>query len=179
MLGDIVLDHQSHVRTPACSVAFCHIAGFELGIRDSCTEKNLGFMDLLKEAFFESCKDFGFKYIDEFKSSIEKRPEPELTIPIVTLAATGYFVAIQAWESGKSHEKAEKFEGELFNATFKCHVSYLESIKKMNLVAFHVIMSRLYNHAIGSNQPHGSTINTAKAVMVANLSGHEQPAVVV
>ncbi|PPR05888.1 hypothetical protein CVT26_008705 [Gymnopilus dilepis] len=109
--------------------------------------QNLGFMDSLKDTFFESRKDFGFKYIDEFKSSIEKRPEPELTIPIVALAATRYFAAIQAWESGRSHEKAEKFEGELFNATFEHHVSYLESVKETNLVAFHVIMSRLYNHA--------------------------------
>ena len=51
--------------------------------------QNSGFMDTLKEAFFQSRKDFGFKYIDEFKTSIEKRPEPELTIPIVALAATG------------------------------------------------------------------------------------------
>ena len=46
-------------------------------------------MDSLKEAFFESRRDFGFKYVNEFKSSIEKRPEPELTIPLVALAATG------------------------------------------------------------------------------------------
>ena len=46
-------------------------------------------MDFLEEAFFDSGKDFGFKYVDEFKSSIEKRPEPELMIPVVSLAATG------------------------------------------------------------------------------------------
>ncbi|PPQ98038.1 hypothetical protein CVT26_003100 [Gymnopilus dilepis] len=92
--------------------------------------QNLGFMDSLKEAFFESRRDFGFKYVNEFKSSIEKRPEPELTIPIVALAATGFFAAIQASESGKSREKAEKFKGELFNATFERHVSYSKASRR-------------------------------------------------
>ncbi|PPR04467.1 hypothetical protein CVT26_002244 [Gymnopilus dilepis] len=135
VLDDIVLDRQSHIRTPAQSVAFRHIAGFELGVGVRCTEKvralspddlyiyprrwemeqfeentskptwvidrkliyqDAGFMDFLEEAFFDSGKDFGFKYVDEFKSSIEKRPEPELMIPVVSLAATGYFAAIQA-----------------------------------------------------------------------------------
>lgn len=51
--------------------------------------QNKGFMDTLKDAFFDTKGGFGFKYLDQFKSTLEGREEPELTIPIVALGATG------------------------------------------------------------------------------------------
>ena len=58
-------------------------------IERSMIYQNQGLMDTLKDAFFGSRKDFGYKYMSHYKSTLPKRTEPELTIPLVALAATG------------------------------------------------------------------------------------------
>lgn len=121
-------------------------------------------MDSLKDAFFDTKGSFGFKHLDRFKSTLKGREEPELTIPIVALGATGvsllcllfnfsllifiyeqFYAALHSWSTG-AYNKKEKFEGEAFNTTFERHVRYLKQIKEDNHIAFHVIMSRLYTH---------------------------------
>lgn len=58
-----------------------------------------------------------------------------------------YCAALHAWKTGKDRHKDERFEGDLFNSTFERHMEYLQSMKKDNVTAFHVILSRLYDYA--------------------------------
>ncbi|PPQ76397.1 hypothetical protein CVT26_015367 [Gymnopilus dilepis] len=58
-------------------------------IERSMIYQNQGLLNTLKGAFFSSKKDFGFKYMSHYKSTLPKRNEPELATPLVALAATG------------------------------------------------------------------------------------------
>jgi len=46
-------------------------------------------VNVLKASFFHSMGDLGYKFSDEYKSSLEGREKLELPIAMVALAATG------------------------------------------------------------------------------------------
>jgi hypothetical protein len=50
---------------------------------------NSGIINILRSTFFSSPSAIGFRHKDLYRSSHPDRPEHELTIPLVALAATG------------------------------------------------------------------------------------------
>ncbi|KAJ3557221.1 hypothetical protein NP233_g11799 [Leucocoprinus birnbaumii] len=103
------------------------------------------FKQLLRNAFFKTDTDFGYKYSKYYTSTHATRKENEITMPLVALAATGLYSAISSWESGACIK--ESFDAEKNKPTYNCHIGYLEGMKRDNPGAYHKIMLDLLAYA--------------------------------
>ncbi|PPQ86605.1 hypothetical protein CVT26_015013, partial [Gymnopilus dilepis] len=122
-------------------------------------------IDTIKEAFFATPTGFGFRFKGEYVSSHPTLPEPELTIPLVALGATGVSyihptllsplddLFCQPASRPSQPSKAsmsEKFEGDQFKAVFDRHVAALTALKTTPKTC-HTVMSSLFSRVTGEN----------------------------
>ncbi|KAF8176926.1 hypothetical protein BJ912DRAFT_1024284 [Pholiota molesta] len=131
---------------------------------------------ILRSTFFSSTGALGFRYKDLYKSSHPDRPESELPIPLVALAATGIHAALDTWKDGNYvKKKTDKFDGETYKTIFNRHVSYLQGLKTKNINAYHSIMAELHEKVVG-NAGQGEQVEQAPgegALSVLDLSGFD------
>ena len=98
----------------------------------------------------------------EYTSSHPTRPEPELTVQLVALAATGVCVylcivqisnwfffqihaALDCWRDGNYiKRRTEKFDGETYKTVYERHIINLIKIRTDHANFFHSLMSEIY-----------------------------------
>ncbi|PPQ84641.1 hypothetical protein CVT24_006986 [Panaeolus cyanescens] len=125
------------------------------------------FIDILGRAFFEFSSSSGFKYQDDFKTSLPDRPQyqdPEITKSMVALAATATYAAIWEMRSGKApvpkkrgrgikrkadardgtpQQAPDAFSGNKLFGVYMGHIEYLEALQAQGRVTYHKLMSSL------------------------------------
>ncbi|KAJ3567979.1 hypothetical protein NP233_g6015 [Leucocoprinus birnbaumii] len=176
-IGNMVVDHLSIHRNPAQKFAIDHIAAFQLGVEDQCTEhvKALKVADKYiypgtwgVEAGQTWTLDTNTATLT-YKSSHPRRPEPEMSMTLITLAATGIYSAISSWESGKRVK--ESFDADCNKPTYDRHIEYLWGMQRDNIGTYHKIMSELFNFATKS-QARSIAAPVGSALAIADLADY-------
>ncbi|KJA15787.1 hypothetical protein HYPSUDRAFT_58624 [Hypholoma sublateritium FD-334 SS-4] len=190
ILGRLVIDRLASIHGPARLRGIDHIAIFQLGVGDLCVERvqvlaasgtyqfwiirakepylNPGLIEVLRTTFFATSTSFGYKYQIHYKSSHPTRLEPELTAPLVALAATGLYAGLHAWQSGRKVDS--DFDGDIFKPIFDHHLEEINNLKADNPIAYHVLMNMLYSKVIEQQTTADIGKKQRSALAVADLS---------
>ncbi|PPQ77053.1 hypothetical protein CVT24_009601 [Panaeolus cyanescens] len=132
---------------------------------------NQAIIDCISMSFFANGSSFGYRFREEYKTSLPDLPaypEPEITIPIVALAATAVYAAIWELRDGihptkkmsALNARKDRFSGEMFRSVYLAHVGDLTELKTRAKISYHKIMASIYskvtvNDPMGSSAHHG------------------------
>ncbi|KJA13097.1 hypothetical protein HYPSUDRAFT_151966, partial [Hypholoma sublateritium FD-334 SS-4] len=106
---------------------------------------NTAIIQILRATFFSSQNALGHRHMKEYTSSHPTRLEPELTVQLVALAATGIHAALDCWRDGNYiKRKNEKFDGETYKTVYERHIVNLIKIRTDHANFFHSLMSEIY-----------------------------------
>ncbi|KJA23034.1 hypothetical protein HYPSUDRAFT_138140, partial [Hypholoma sublateritium FD-334 SS-4] len=106
---------------------------------------------VLRSVYFGSFSALGYKFKEFYISSHPDESDPELTIPLVALAATGVHTALDSWKTGRYNKhdtKLNKFSGDMFKTIYQHHIKHLEDLKENHLAYFHRTMSQIYTAVV-------------------------------
>ncbi|KAI1788559.1 hypothetical protein LXA43DRAFT_872610, partial [Ganoderma leucocontextum] len=101
------------------------------------------FYQVLRNAFFNKARSFGFAIVDRFESSHPEHPdEKEIPSALLALAATAVFASIE--DHRMSRSEVGDFKGNVFLNAYRANMDILWEIKSDNIGAYHRLTHDLY-----------------------------------
>ncbi|KAI1782241.1 hypothetical protein LXA43DRAFT_861346, partial [Ganoderma leucocontextum] len=101
------------------------------------------FYQVLRNAFFNKARSFGFTIVDRFEPSHPEHPD-EKEIPSVLLALAAMVVFASIEDHRMSRSEVGDFKGNVFLDAYRANMDILSEIKSDNIGAYHRLTHDLY-----------------------------------
>ncbi|KAF9522132.1 hypothetical protein CPB83DRAFT_899892 [Crepidotus variabilis] len=112
-------------------------------------------INTIKEAYFSNPRAVGFRYIDQFSSSVpDKSDEKEMPISLIALCLTGLYCCLSEFEDGKKKELA--FDATRFLPINRSFMNIFKKLHKERPLQAHARFHEILNLVIGDSSA-GST----------------------
>ncbi|KAH9854636.1 hypothetical protein C2E23DRAFT_726203, partial [Lenzites betulinus] len=115
------------------------------------------FVEILCAAFFKHSGSFGFEIMDNFRSTLDEKPdEKEIPAPMLALVATTIHAAIEDCKFGYTQPRS--FTTNDYYSVYQDHIQELSAIRSGGPVQYHVLMHGLWRqirNPIAGSQPTG------------------------
>ncbi|KAF9528453.1 hypothetical protein CPB83DRAFT_894241 [Crepidotus variabilis] len=104
----------------------------------------------IKKAFFSNARSTGYRFIEQFTSSVEgQAQEKEIPMPLLVLALTAIYCCLSEYQNGE--KKRLDFDGKTFLSINRSLMNVLNRTKNSRPLDFHRRMHELYEQVVKSN----------------------------
>ncbi|KAF9533673.1 hypothetical protein CPB83DRAFT_890139 [Crepidotus variabilis] len=157
---DLVVDRLSGLRMPAKTEAAKQLPLYNLGLggdsgnewqpdtKSTFTSRTL--ISTIREAYFSNARAVGFRYIDQFLSTVPDKPdEKKMPISLIALCLTGLYCCISEFEDGKKKELT--FDATKFLAINRLFMNIFKKLQEERPLQAHTRFHEILNLVIGDS----------------------------